>query len=218
MSGNIIRPLACAFGVPNEVMMSSSLENENSRRKTSRSSLVHFDIARKLKQSFTSSDDSDSVFKFGKPARHRGKKKSTSKKQPNPISSSSASGAGTRACYRFPTQRRHSKKFPSRKRNSFKDSRDDFVLSSSSSSSYCLTDSSDTEGSRDTSVESKIAVRDRYEVAETEPRLLHVQDCYEEHDALVLQLHIPPPQIHSAETLEVEYLPFKIPVLKTGIA
>jgi len=230
----VVRPLACAFGM-NEAATCSGLENEKSagrRRPTTR--MVHVDIPKRLKQSLTLSDDNDLIFKFGKPTRRRGKKKIAPKReasaktiQTSSISSSSATE--TRGCYRLPLRKRLSVKFASRKRNTSKKSRSNFVLSESSSS--CLTGSSHDEESHDASIKSEIEISDNYQVAETGHddisreggRLLmaesvRIQDCYEELDALVLQLHIPPQHTHFTENLDVEYLPFKISIMKTNVA
>lgn len=170
-------------------------------------------------------------------------KKESSDKTLQTVSVSSASPVVGRSCYRFPSRKRLSKKLSSRKNHtSIKESRDDDGVShSSSSSSSCLTDPSHNDESHDASVESNIEVRDKYQANETVPPLamewhhdfnedeleeqvfpsmesLHIQDCVEEQDALVLQLHIPAHTRDQSENLDVEYLPFKIPVMKsTGV-
>lgn len=229
-----IRPLACAFGL-HDVMMSSGSEKElgSARRQNSRHSIVHIDMPRRLKKSLTVTDDNDTVFKFRKPARrHRGEKRgafptnketSTRTFQTGSVSSSSSSGTiGTRAFYRLPSPRGLSKKLSSRKKkSSTKESRDDLIVARASSSSSLWTDSSaGNEASRDTSVDDETEVRDKYGISESYedifPMSVNIQDCYEERDALVLQLNIPTLQTHQpVESLDVEYLPFKIPTLQT---
>jgi hypothetical protein len=200
------------------------------------------------------SDDNDSIFHLKKPgaAKRRGKKKTPPKKQvsttktrqTSAMSSSVASASAncTRTCYRMPSRRGIGlvKRLSSRKTSPFKECVDDVIEPSSSSSSSCLTYTSNDERVHDDSAESDCDMGDKYEVEESEPTLtvewqqrgekedteeesfqvsqasLHVQDCVEEQDALVLQLHIPSQDV--SENLDVEYLPFKIPAMKSGIA
>lgn len=228
----IIRPLACAFGL-NEAVMSSGSELRTARRKA-RNGMVDVHVPRKLEKSltYTNNYDNDSLFKFGKSAwRHRGMKKRLRNKQASAktfqtgsLSSSSESGIGTKACSRLPRAKSLSKKLSSRKKkDKVNGCIDDFIISASSSSSS-WTHSSGNEASRETSVDGETEVRDKYDADSYEDifysrESLRIQDCYEERDTLVLQLHIPTQQTpHQVESLDVQYLPFKIPTLKTEMA
>lgn len=247
-SSPIIKPLACAFGMNEAIMSSSGSDNEppiNARHK----SLVHIDVPRRFKESLTFSDDNDSILKLRKPKRRRGKnarKKQASTSSTIQTAALSPTSAGSivnkkRSCYRFPLQKGLSKKFPSLQSMAKESRDDDDFVNSSSDSSSCLTESSgDIQGpSRDASVESNIDERDKYEVEEVVPPLtvewhhsvddeqvegfptsetIQVQDCFEEQDTLILQLHIPVPPQPLMESLDVEYLPFKVPVLQTDTA
>jgi hypothetical protein len=211
----IIRPLACAFGL-NEPDVSSGSERIPSRK--SSTSMVHIDMPRNLKKSRTKCDDDDqSLFKFGKPARRRlrgkkGRKQASEKTfQASSISSaSSSSGIGTRACYLLSSPKKLSKKLSSRRKQYVQENRDDIIASSSSS----WTDSSGNLASREPSVGSGSEARDQYVVNPKEDSFIlsesaQVTDCYEETEALVLQLHIPM-ETRLIESLDVEYRPFKI--------
>jgi hypothetical protein len=244
VSSPIIRPFACVFRT-NEVLMSSHSEKERAaRRRSPTTGVVHIDLPKKLKETLSTSDDNDSIFQLRKPGtKRRGKKKTTPKKQvstktlqTSAMSSSVASASAncTRSSYRLPSRRGLVKRFSSRKTSPVKECVDDVIDHSSSSSSSCLTYTSNNEGDHDDSVDSDCGLGDKYEVEETEPPLtvewqqrgekaeeeesfavsqasLHVQDCVEEQDALVLQLHIPSQDVSG--NLDVEYLPFKIPAV-----
>lgn len=226
--------------------MSSDSEKERTvRRRSPTTGVVHIDLPKKLKKTLSMSDENDSIFQLKKPgAKRRGKKTTTPKKQvstktiqTSAMSSSVASASAncTRSCYSLPSRRGLVKRFSSRKTSPVKGCVDDVIDPSSSSSSSCLTYTSNNEGDHDASLDSDCGLGDKYEVEETEPPLtvewqqrgekeeeeeesfavsqasLHVQDCVEEQDALVLQLHIPSQDV--SENLDVEYLPFKIPAV-----
>ena len=240
VSEAIIKPFACGFGInyvdeDSEEMLSSGSDGERRR-----SHVVHIDIPRRLKQSLTLSNDTDSIFKFGNSKRRRVKKRAPKKQaSTNTIqtrSTSSTSASDTRTCYRFPS--RLSTNHPLQKRISVKESKNVFVLPASSSSS-CLTDSSHNDLSRNAPVVSDHEKNDKYELfaadstssAESHGLDLYVkelkimstpaslpyspEDGNEEYEALVLQLQIP---LHPGENLDVEYLPFKIPAMNIGVA
>ena len=93
------------------------------------------------------------------------------------------------------------------------ESRDDIIIASSSSSSR-WTDSSGNQASQEASVGNESEERDEYDIRSFEDfffmnETTQVPDCYEETDALVLQLHIPT-ETRLIESLDVEYQPFKI--------
>lgn len=225
VSAQVIRPLARAFGLNESFRMNSDYDNETGARRRSPTSMVRINIPRKLKQSLTTADDNDSVFKFGSSSKLRGKKKSEPKKDASTktfqtSSTSSSSAHGTCACYRLPSPRQLSKKLLTKKWRPTKECRDDFVISESSSS--CSSGFSINEGSSESSFDSVSEMRDNYLADDfgsnpTTQAFYLVQDCYEEHDALILQLHIPSEHhTQPSERLDVEYLPFKIPVIRTG--
>lgn len=219
----IIRPLACAFGLNETVVSSGSEQHERgfSRRKSNKS-MVHIDVPRKLKKSLTKYDDDDqSLFKLRKPVRRRlrgmkkGRKQASEKTFQTAGSISSASSSRRiepRACNRLPSRKNLSKKIPSPK-ESMQESRDDINIASSSSSSF-WSDSSGNQASQEASVGNESEERDEYDVRSYEDfffmnETTQVPDCYEETDALVLQLHIPT-ETRLIESLDVEYQPFKI--------